>query len=268
MTLIGSRAGCKINLQHPNVAPVHAAIVHTGSRLLACDLATVRGARLNGLPLELEELAEGDALVIGPWEFRVELMPPMEPDGQVASLMNLEPAPGEFVFEHTGTHRLFQPKREVCVIGRRSKCDIAIDDAEVSRVHAMIFRYHEHPVVADLLGSSPLLLNDAPVALAYLHADDLLRIGATEFRVRFPRLAHLPSRAEGNGNGAGHAPRNGNGAPLPRSSGDADAGLNDDLPVAIPDEEIEDLVNIRDSEGSRWPVADHLERLERGNAAR
>lgn len=258
MTLIGSRSGCKINLQHPNVAPVHAAIVHTGSRLLACDLATVRGARLNGLPLELEELAEGDTLVIGPWEFRVELMGPADPDGAVASLMNLEPAPGEFVFEHTGTRRLFQPKREVCVIGRRSKCDIAIDDAEVSRVHAMIFRYHEHPVVADLLGSSPLLLNAAAVGLAYLHADDLLRIGATEFRVRFPRLAHMPSRAEGNGNGAA----------LSRGSDDVDAGLNDDSPIAVPDEEIEDLINIRDSEGSRWPVAVHLERLERGNTAR
>ena len=40
VTLIGSRAGCKVNLRHKRVSPVHVAIVNTGSEVVDVDLVS------------------------------------------------------------------------------------------------------------------------------------------------------------------------------------------------------------------------------------
>lgn len=233
--LVGSRHGCKVNLQHPGVAPVHVAIVHMGDRIMACDLASVRGSRLNGLPLVQEELADGDVLAVGPWEFRVGLT--VAPGGADAiAHPDLDPTPREFSLEHVATRRGFQPRCNVCIIGRRSKCDIAIDDADVSRVHALLFRYDDRPAIMDLLATLPLRVNGQEVGFRFLEAEDVLGIGGSEFRVRFPKML----KAAANGNGDVHED------------------------AAAPTMPIRDLVDIRAVEaGQTWHVADRLERIQR-----
>lgn len=236
--LIGSRRGCKINLQHPGVAPIHVAIVHLGDRILARDLTSVRGSRLNGLPLVQEELADGDVLAVGPWEFHIDIST-VSGGARMPAHPDLEPTPREFSLEHVATRRCFQPTREVCVIGRRSRCDIAIDDPEVSRVHAIVFRHDERPAVMDLLASAPLRVNGDHVGFHYLDADDVLTIGGSEFKVRFPRQL----------------------SPGPSANGHKPEGI---LAPPVP---VRDLIDIRAVESTqRWSVADHVERYQREDA--
>jgi pSer/pThr/pTyr-binding forkhead associated (FHA) protein len=70
-------------------------------------------------------------------------------------------------------------------IGRDSSCDIAIDDANVSRKHAQLTQ----DVVgtwklSDLNSTNGTLLNHAPVTTALLRDGDQITIGVTvlEFR--------------------------------------------------------------------------------------
>lgn len=239
VTLIGSRPGCKIVLQNKSVSPVHAAIIQEGTRVIAVDLVSARGTLLNNLKMECEALGDGDVLSIGPVAFRVSIAAPPLPSGADAHLGDLEPSPTGVVLQHAGTGRMFKPNREVCIIGRRSGCDIAIHDTHVSRAHALIFHYQGYPAITDLLSENGTLVNDEPIRFRLLADDDVIGIAESRFRVRV--IDHVvkpnPSR-NGSENGRGHR--------------------------LDPQDTPPDLVDIQATEGSqRWVIADHLEKSTR-----
>ena len=184
VTVLGSRSGCKANLQHGLVAPVHVAIVNHGAQVSAVDLVTARGTYLNGLKMGHEQLNDGDILTVGPWEFRVEIRKPRNNGHDDVHPFDLDPSPDLVALEHVATRRILQPNRGVCVIGRRSGCDITLSDAYVSRVHALLLTYFDYPAICDLLSKNGTRVNDKRVAFGRLRNDDLVQIGGAEFRVR------------------------------------------------------------------------------------
>jgi pSer/pThr/pTyr-binding forkhead associated (FHA) protein len=184
VTLIGSREGCKVQLNHSLVAPVHIAIVNDGTDIYAVDLVTRRGTTLNGAKLEHELLKDGDVLRIDPFEFRVGIRRSEPGSNGQADGVDLDPAPQLIALEHVESGRVLQPHRKVCVIGRRSGCDIRVEDAEVSRAHAILFVYKNRPVVCDLLSSNGTFVNDTPIVFQTMKDQDVLRIGEAMFRVR------------------------------------------------------------------------------------
>ncbi len=242
VTLLGSRDGCKVALRHKRVSPVHVAIINDGEEIRAADLVTPAGTLLHGLKMELESLSDGDTLTFGPWEFQVRIHPAEHGGLDDAQPLGLEPTPQVVALEHILTGRILQPNRPVCIIGRRSGCDIAISDSRVSRVHAILFRYFGHPAVFDLLSKHPTLVNDAPVGFKMLKNEDLLTIGDSRFKVRIVN-ATVGGKPSDNGKGqklAGLAP-----APPPPSA---------DVPA-------EDLIDIAQTEGSQtWRIADKIKK--------
>lgn len=184
VTLLGSRNGCKIVLKRKTVAAAHVAIVNTGAHVYAVDLVTKHGAQLNGLKMEHEELHDGDMLQIATWSFRVDIAQPMRSDEADLHTFDLDPTPHIVALEHIESGRILQSNREVCVVGRRSGCDIVISDSQVSRTHCLLFDYLGHPAVYDLLSRNQTWVNDNPVAYHELKDDDLLGIGDTKFRLR------------------------------------------------------------------------------------
>jgi len=241
VTLLGSRSGCKFNLRHPLVAPVHAAIVNNGTELILRDLVSPGGTTLNGLPCEHERLRDGDVFTVGPWELRIRIhaTPERRQDADLHPI-SLDPTPDSIVLEHVQSGRLLQPRREVSVIGRRSGCDIVINDPQVSRCHAVLCRYMDHPVLYDVSASEFVRVGDKPTGFQQLRDQDDLFIGATHFRVRL----HQPKSRNG-GNGRAHAAAR----PALLTAQDAPA----------------DLIDIRAAEANkRWVVAEHLEQAQRG----
>ncbi len=241
ITLIGARAGCKLNLRHPLVAPVHAAIVNNGAELILRDLVSPGGTLLNGLPCEHEQLRDGDVFAVGPWEFRIRIHTPSK-RGDDADLhpISLDPAPDSVVLELVPSGRVLQPRRDVSVIGRRPGCDIVINDPEISRCHAVLCRYMNQPVIYDLSSTEHVSVGGKPTGFRALQHEDELRIGTTRFRVRI----HQPKLRPG-----------GNGRAVPVAAAQLVAAS--DIPA--------DLIDIRAAESNkRWVVAEHLEKAQRG----
>jgi pSer/pThr/pTyr-binding forkhead associated (FHA) protein len=238
VTLIGTRPGCKVNVSHKRVSPVHIAIVNDGESARAADLVTPHGSLLNDLKMEHEILKDGDRLSFGSWEFGVDIQRGTYGGPGDADLFGLDPAPHVFALEHIATKRILQPTRAICTIGRRNGCDIAISDNRISRVHAILFRYYGQPVIFDLLSKHGTFVNEERVGFKVLQNDDILTIGGSHFQVR---LAGSPV-----------------GEAAPKNEKQI---KHNGSPVSEPPP---DLIDIGRTEGSqRWRVAENLEKASR-----
>jgi pSer/pThr/pTyr-binding forkhead associated (FHA) protein len=243
VTLLGGRPGCKVRLNHRRVSPVHAALVHDGSRVHVVDLVTRYGTMINDLRIEQEWLRDGDVLTIEPWSFQVELGG-TDSASEAAPRISLEPQAEIVGLEHMETKRLLQSRRAVCIIGRRAGCDIALSDLAVSRVHALFFRYRGEPAIADLLSENGITVNDEPVRFRLLEEDDVISIGSTQFRVRTGGLE------------SGRT----NGGSVPGANGKILAPS----PHIAPARTGPDLIDIKETEGSQsWRIADSLKRAKK-----
>lgn len=236
VTLIGSRPGCKVNLRHKSISAVQTAIVNTGSELVAIDLLTKNPTKLNGLKMEHETLTDGDQLTIGPWKFSIEInMPDHHNNGADLHHLKLDHSPHVVAFEHLRSGRILQSNRDICIIGRRSGCDIHLDDDKVSRIHALLFSCHDHPAICDLMSRNQTFVNDEPVSYHVLENDDIVKIGDSEFRVRLldSNVNHKASKKSK--------------FPKPEISLESE-------------DHIDDLIDIQEVEGANpWRIVDKLE---------
>jgi hypothetical protein len=104
----------------------------------------------------------------------------------------------------------------------------------------LLFTYHGHPVIVDLLSRNHTVVNDEPVSFRFLRNEDLLTLGETRFRVRLL--------------GSGTSER---AVKVAKSS---DPSLK---PAPAPVNP-KDLVDIQATEGSQtWHIAEHLEKAGR-----
>jgi pSer/pThr/pTyr-binding forkhead associated (FHA) protein len=71
-TLIGSAAGCNVQLLSTEILPAHCVITVDSGRLGVRHLHAHMGPLLNGLSVNVSPLVDGDTLEIGPFTFRVE----------------------------------------------------------------------------------------------------------------------------------------------------------------------------------------------------
>lgn len=205
-SIIGARAGCKVRLQHANVSRVHCAIVNTGDEVFLRDLVSRHGTYLNDLRAEHERLEDGDVIKIRPWELRLSIVTPTTSDTSDITGLGLEPAPTAVALEDLTTRRVIKMPREVSLVGRRDGCDFVLDDRSVSRAQAVIFTYLSSVTVLDLGSQNGTWVNGEQIAIAKLQPDDLLNLGAPQFRVRIVEPSPLHRRS-GSGNGqVVHAP--------------------------------------------------------------
>ncbi len=199
LSLIGSRPGCKVALNHRGVAAVHCAVVNTGAVVFARDLVTDTKTYLNDLPLECERLDDGDVLKIAQWELAVHIQERSLGDGaDDASLLDLEPTQ-TVALQVADNGQLTRLRRDVCVIGRKSGCDVLVQHPQASRAHALIATYMGQPSVFDLLSSNGLQVNDKQVTFAPIYSGDRLQVGEAALRVVIPnqiaRQAAAPDSA-------------------------------------------------------------------------
>ena len=198
VSLVGSRPGCKITLRHPEISPVHCAIVNTGDGVYVRDLLSQSGTYLNGLRAECEELTDGDIIRVGDWEVALEIRAP-ESDGSTgSSVLNLEPAPTVLALKSNNSGPLVKLRREVGLIGRKAGADLVLQDKQASRAHALVFLLNDQPAVCDLLSENGLLINGEQSRFGVIHSGDTLVLGSSKVRVVIPS----PTVQASNGNGS------------------------------------------------------------------
>lgn len=91
---------------------------------------------------------------------------------------------GELV-EHRGS-RTFQLSDNRCVVGRSEGADINLEEAEISRNHAVLFRQGGRLWIADLTSANGTAVNGKPVTTDPVEtgSGDMLSFGPTTFSVR------------------------------------------------------------------------------------
>ena len=80
------------------------------------------------------------------------------------------------------THRL-EPVKERVTIGRSADCDVRIDSADVSRMHAAVVAKSGRWFLEDLGSSNGTQLNGRAVRNAELRNGDIVQIGAYSLHV-------------------------------------------------------------------------------------
>jgi pSer/pThr/pTyr-binding forkhead associated (FHA) protein len=92
-------------------------------------------------------------------------------------------APGRYLaVEDAGEHVLLQLAADVMHIGRSPAADIVLDDASVSRRHALVARRGNRTVILDDRSRNGIHVNGERVTEAVLHDGDAIVLGRVALR--------------------------------------------------------------------------------------
>lgn len=168
----------------PAVAPRHAVIEHQGERYTLRNLAVQAGTFVNGERVETAALRAGDRLRIGGYELsfhvrtepRAAGAPSPIPAPSVASPAAAPIAGGPYLARATG-ERLRLGAGGATRIGRALDNDIVLEDASVSRHHAVIEARNGSHVLRDLGSQNGTWLASNRISEAPLATGDAVRLG-------------------------------------------------------------------------------------------
>jgi pSer/pThr/pTyr-binding forkhead associated (FHA) protein len=92
-------------------------------------------------------------------------------------------APGRYLAIEDGDEVVLRPlSADIVHIGRRPTADIVLDDASVSRRHALITRRGERTVILDDRSLNGVTVNGKRVTEADLHDGDAIAVGRVQLR--------------------------------------------------------------------------------------
>jgi pSer/pThr/pTyr-binding forkhead associated (FHA) protein len=106
-----------------------------------------------------------------------------EQERRRASLTMPRLAPGRYLAIEDGDEVVLRPlSADIAHIGRRPTADIVLDDASVSRRHALITRRGERTVILDDRSLNGVTVNGKRVTEADLHDGDAIAVGRVQLR--------------------------------------------------------------------------------------
>ncbi len=185
--LVGRLAESDIQLDHPEISRYHCKLHWNGHDAQIEDLGSRRGTRLNGAILPKGALAPlhlGDRIDVGPVALQFG-----DDGGAPAALQSAVPRPEPQTIGATvarvlmGGHEVSMiPLRDKLVFGRASECDVAMNDAGVSRQHASVERSSTGFLLTDLRSRGGSFVNGHRFERHELVIGDQLQIGPFFFR--------------------------------------------------------------------------------------
>jgi pSer/pThr/pTyr-binding forkhead associated (FHA) protein len=173
--LAGSRTQAQIVLKSRLVSRSHALLINDLGESYIRDLASTNGIYLNNQPVREARLSDGDILNIGRFQFICYSGFPSELDEDPQDIFDAE-------LQVEGTDRVAPIRLRSVLIGRRDKCELKLDDAGASQVHAIIYRCDGRRYVRDLNSQSGTFLNHQRIRDAEVRPGDMIRIGETILR--------------------------------------------------------------------------------------
>lgn len=192
---LGRAASADVPLPHASVSALHATIRTHHAGYAVFDEGSTNGTRVGAVRVpegRAKPLRTGDAIRIGPYVISVEagvpVSRPASADQTLAAARRLlakaegpkrrptltitnGPSAGRFVELPEAPFELR--------IGRAEEADLALDDADCSREHAVVVVDESGAVVRDLGSKNGVLVNDRAVEERRLRDRDELRLGNT-----------------------------------------------------------------------------------------
>ncbi len=190
---VGRAEDSTIRLTERNISRSHARIFRdVDEEWLIEDQGSYTGSFVNGERVAGKRpLKHGDTIQLG--DYRLELM---DEEQQAVDAKALDQAvsvaqlPDRLVVvqgPNVGT--VFPLLEQKLLIGRGEECQIALDDASVSRVHVEVLRTEHGLMILDQGSSNGLRINGADLPSAMLRSGDVVELGDV-------RLKFVPSGVE------------------------------------------------------------------------
>jgi pSer/pThr/pTyr-binding forkhead associated (FHA) protein len=184
---VGRAEDCTIRLTERNISRSHARIYRDGDDEWTLeDKNSYTGSFVNGERVSgTRPLKHGDTIQLG--DYRLELM---DENQQAVDAKALDQAlsaaqlPDRLVIvqgPNVGT--VFPLTEQKLLVGRGEECQIALDDASVSRVHVEVLRTEHGLMILDQGSSNGLRINGADLPSAMLRSGDVVELG--DVRLKF-----------------------------------------------------------------------------------
>ena len=189
--LVGDRSMVHLPLRSPLVSRSHAILVVDDGEVYVRDLASRNRLFVNGSPVREISLRPADLLQIGPFRFRcVAGFTNRLEDDRRDALRNA----GLTVAGSSQRHPL---SGRTLLIGRREQCDLPLQSAAASDVHAVLFRRSGTHFIRDLNSRTGTWVNGRRIREAQIKDGDELRFATATFTYR---LDHIPAAISDDAN--------------------------------------------------------------------
>jgi len=180
VTLIGSRRPAHIVLHDRSISPAHCVIINTGTEVLLKDLYSRSGTSCNDSPTDLSVLSDGDVVTISGINIQVAIQGGENTSADSAS--GCEFADPTILDKPVNISLVnmdvqWQLREAAVLIGRHEAALIRFDHEDISRRHALIFRFKAGPAIFDMGGQGGLRINSRLCTLAPLRVGDRITIG-------------------------------------------------------------------------------------------
>lgn len=228
--LLGRSEQCDVRLEGSDVSHRHAYIQFIGNRIFCADLGSRTGVHWHNGRRASGWVKPSERIAIGQYSLQFErhddfdsevVLQDTRPDAA-----NRPDAMLQFLNAsiNSDRSRSWQLRRTVTLLGHLPTCDLPLNHASVSRVHASLLRTPTSLWVIDLLGKEGVQVNGESVASARLTDRDVVRIGRFRIAIdlsgqsgslvtdtgQFASSQDRPSRLLLNGNSSSLAKRSPN----------------------------------------------------------
>lgn len=184
---LGRAEDSTIRLTERNISRLHARLFREGEAEWTIeDKNSYTGSFVNGERVSApRQLKHGDTIQLG--DYRLELMDETQQAVEARALDQLVSAaqlPDRFVIvQGPGVGTVYPLNEQKLLVGRGEECQIALDDASVSRVHVEVLRTEHGLMILDQGSSNGLRINGADLPSAMLRSGDVVELG--DVRLKF-----------------------------------------------------------------------------------
>lgn len=185
---IGRAEDSTIRLTERNISRTHARLFRDSGAWVLEDRESFTGSFINGERVKgARQVKHGDTIQLGDYRLdlsdeEAELAAAQAPPAEAAA--PAAPLPDRFiVVQGPDVGSVFALTEQKLLVGRGEECQIALDDASVSRVHLEVIRTEHGLMVLDQGSSNGLRINGTDLPSAMLRSGDLLELG--DVRLKF-----------------------------------------------------------------------------------
>jgi pSer/pThr/pTyr-binding forkhead associated (FHA) protein len=185
---IGRAEDSTIRLTERNISRAHARLYRDNGAWMLEDRESFTGSFINGERVKgARTVKHGDTIQLGDYRLdlsdeEAELAAAQAPPAEAAA--PAAPLPDRFiVVQGPDVGSVFALTEQKLLVGRGEECQIALDDASVSRVHLEVIRTEHGLMVLDQGSSNGLRINGTDLPSAMLRSGDLLELG--DVRLKF-----------------------------------------------------------------------------------
>ncbi len=175
---LGREPGAVVELAMDGVSRRHARVTWDGKNHWIEDLKSTNGTFLNGQSVQRDKLRHLDVITLGK---KVDLL--FVKRGEKTAVTTKGVLTATLTPVSPDMLPVELPLGEIS-LGRNTACNVVLDKAAISKMHARIERSPEQVIVRDLESVNGTFLNGARIAQAVLRDQDLLSLaGVEDFRV-------------------------------------------------------------------------------------